>query len=84
MAYFSILRQGSPDIDCFCLKPSHLGKAGNGKADEAAKEAVRLGPSDVLIPHTDYRTNILENTKNFVNQNGMKKSGINDNKFNLW
>ena len=51
------------NIVIFCWIPSHIGIAGNEKADEAAKETVNLEPSNVLIPHTDFRPNIIEYTK---------------------
>ena len=68
------------NIVMFC----HIGIAGNNKAGKAANEALSLELSDVPIPHTDFRQNITEYTKNFGNQNGMKTLKINYENFYLW
>ena len=50
------------NIVIFRWTPSHIGIAGKKKADRAAKKALNLEPSDVCIPHTDLRPNIILST----------------------
>ena len=55
------------NIVMFCWIPSYI------------EIALILEPSDMLIPHTDFRANIIE----YIKKNGMKMSTI-IHKFNLW
>ena len=42
------------NIVIFCWIPSYIMIAGNERAHKAAKEVLRLKPSDVLMSHTDF------------------------------
>ncbi len=61
--YSSLISKGSDII--FCWLPSHVGIAGNERADSAAKAALSLPISHFNIPYTDFKPCI--NTFIFTN-----------------
>ena len=61
------------NIVIFFWIASDIGIAGNEKkTDKAAQKALNSQSTNILVPHTNFRPNIIEYTKHLSHQNGMK------------
>lgn len=80
---FDSIYKEKDTVIVLCWIQSHIGIQGNGKADKMAKESLKMAPSKVMLPHTDFRLCINRTIKDKWNNYGTTAITTNFSIFNL-